>query len=311
MAESISDLLGQQGSGPGAHRTKEAARHFGLMVGIVTNNKDPDKMGRCKVAIPDLSESESQQFETTWARLSTPMGGKERGIYFLPEVDDEVMVAFVLGDIAFPVIIGACHNHQDIPPETNNRCAEFAEDNAKGSGQIVKFKSPDNSPYETKPKDFNTDGKNDLRFFRSRSGHLVMFDDKEGDERITISDHTHMHRFQIRTKPKKIVFTSEDGDIEMYAPKGTIYLEAKNIEMISEKAMKLESKDTFDSFSKGKMKWETKATSDWISQKKQKHDCKNSYDRKASASMKVESGSNMNLKAGAGMTAKAGIINLN
>ena len=59
----------------------------GVVVGVVTNNEDPDDMGRVKVKLPWLSDKE----ESNWARIATPMAGKERGVYFLPEVDDEVL----------------------------------------------------------------------------------------------------------------------------------------------------------------------------------------------------------------------------
>src|SRR5262249_43235482 len=65
----------------------------GVMVGVITNNQDPDGMGRVKVKFPCLSDDE----ESHWARIAAPMAGKERGIYFLPEVDDEVLVAFEHG----------------------------------------------------------------------------------------------------------------------------------------------------------------------------------------------------------------------
>jgi len=48
------------------------------------------------------------------------MAGKDRGIFFLPEVDDEVLVAFENGDINQPYVIGSLWNGVDVPPETNS-----------------------------------------------------------------------------------------------------------------------------------------------------------------------------------------------
>jgi uncharacterized protein involved in type VI secretion and phage assembly len=56
----------------------------GVVVGIVTNNQDPDGLGRVKVKFPWLSDVD----ESTWARIAAPMAGDQRGVYFLPEVDD-------------------------------------------------------------------------------------------------------------------------------------------------------------------------------------------------------------------------------
>ena len=62
-------------------------RFYGVVVGIVTNNQDPDGLHRVKVRFPWLSND----VESNWARVAAPMTGKDRGTYFLPEVDDEVV----------------------------------------------------------------------------------------------------------------------------------------------------------------------------------------------------------------------------
>ena len=86
--------------------THESGRVYGVVVGIVTNNKDPDNMARVKVRFPWLSDDE----ESWWARIATVMAGKNRGSYFIPEVDDEVLVAFDHGDMRFPYILGSVWN---------------------------------------------------------------------------------------------------------------------------------------------------------------------------------------------------------
>jgi uncharacterized protein involved in type VI secretion and phage assembly len=107
---------------------------------IVTNNSDPDNLGRIKVKYPWSSKSD----ESYWARLSTLMAGDEQGFYFVPEVEQEVLVLFINGDINYPVIIGALWNQHSLPPANNK------------------------------------DGKNNIRKIRSRSGHEIIFDDDEG-----------------------------------------------------------------------------------------------------------------------------------
>ncbi|MGA7413986.1 MAG: phage baseplate assembly protein V [Bryobacteraceae bacterium] len=141
-----------------------ASRVFGVVVGIVTNNKDPDHMGRVKVKFPWLSDSD----ESWWARIATPMAGVGRGIYFLPEVNDEVLVAFEHGDIQFPYIVGALWNGQDAPPAENR------------------------------------DGKNNLRVVHSRSGHLIRLDDTDGDEKIEIIDKTGGNSITIKASDNSI-----------------------------------------------------------------------------------------------------------
>jgi uncharacterized protein involved in type VI secretion and phage assembly len=83
-----------------------------LVVGIVTNNDDPEKLGRVRVKFPTLSEDD----ESAWSRIATPGGGKERGLQWIPEVDDEVLVGFELDDHTRPVVLGGLWNRQDGPP---------------------------------------------------------------------------------------------------------------------------------------------------------------------------------------------------
>ena len=83
----------------------------GLLVGIVTDNKDPDELGRVKVKYPRLQEMESD-----WIRVASIAAGKDRGAFFHPEVDDEVLVAFECGDINLPYVVGSLWNGKDTPP---------------------------------------------------------------------------------------------------------------------------------------------------------------------------------------------------
>lgn len=84
----------------------------GLVVGIVTNNDDPEKLGRVRVKFPTLSQDD----ESAWARIATPGGGKQRGLQWIPEVDDEVLVGFELDDTTRPVVLGGLWNRKDAPP---------------------------------------------------------------------------------------------------------------------------------------------------------------------------------------------------
>ncbi|WP_028067012.1 VgrG-related protein [Solirubrobacter soli] len=82
-----------------------------LVVGLVTNNNDPEQMGRVRVKYPSLSDSE----ESAWARVATPSTGKERGLLMLPQVDEEVIVGFEHGDTRRPIVIGSVFNGKDKP----------------------------------------------------------------------------------------------------------------------------------------------------------------------------------------------------
>ena len=177
-----------------------AGRISGVVVGVVTNNQDdPDGLGRVKVKFPWLSNDE----ESFWARVAVPMAGKERGFYFLPEVEDEVLVAFEHGDPRFPYVLGSLWNGQDKPPEKN-------------------------------------DGKNNVRVIKSRSGHVIRLNDEDGKEKIEIIDKSGKNSIVFDAAQNTITVTA-DKDISLSATKGTIKLDAQKIEIKSSADTRLEA----------------------------------------------------------------------
>jgi len=84
-----------------------------LVVGVVTNNNDPDDMGRVRVKFPALGDN----IEGWWARVATINAGSERGLFMLPQVGDEVVVAFEHGDPRRPFVLGSLYTGQDKVPE--------------------------------------------------------------------------------------------------------------------------------------------------------------------------------------------------
>ncbi len=152
---------------------------WGIAIGLVTNNKDPEGLGRVKVKFPWLSEHE----ESTWARLAMPMAGAGKGFYCLPEINDEVLVAFEHGDIDHPYVLGALWNGKDKPPQRND--------------QVV-----------------GRDGKVNRRMLRSRSGHEIVLDDTSGQEKIIIRDKTGRNQIVLDTGQNKLILDA-DGDIEL------------------------------------------------------------------------------------------------
>lgn len=176
----------------------EPQRIFGVVTGLVTNNQDPDRLGRVKVKFPWLSKDD----ESDWARIAAPMAGKNRGAFFLPEVDDEVLVAFEQGDIDHPYVLGALWNGKDTPPADNR------------------------------------DGKNHVRLIQSRSGHLIQLDDTHGDEKIEIIDQSGRNKIVIKTADNSITITAEDklelnakGDITLNSSGGNITLQGNEVEI--------------------------------------------------------------------------------
>jgi uncharacterized protein involved in type VI secretion and phage assembly len=95
----------------------------GFVVGIVTNNNDPDQMGRVRVKYPSLSDKE----ESAWARVVTPSSGNKRGVLMLPQPDEEVVVGFENGDTRRPIVVGSVFNGKDKPGDEllSNRDGSF------------------------------------------------------------------------------------------------------------------------------------------------------------------------------------------
>jgi uncharacterized protein involved in type VI secretion and phage assembly len=98
-------LLGQAGGGNAGPASIDS-----IVVAVVTNNNDPDKLGRVKVKFPSLTEQES-----FWAPVLLPSAGKERGLSMLPVPDEQVLVAFENGDPSYPYVLGSVFNGKDTP----------------------------------------------------------------------------------------------------------------------------------------------------------------------------------------------------
>lgn len=89
---------------------------YGVYPALVTDVRDPDNQGRVKVRLPWSPDPGGSSYEA-WARLATMMGGNNRGTWFIPDKDDEVLVAFEGGNPRRPYVVGGLWNGQDAPPE--------------------------------------------------------------------------------------------------------------------------------------------------------------------------------------------------
>lgn len=103
------------GRGNGSAGAGSIVGHSGVTAGVVTNINDPTTHGRVKVRFPGMSSTQ----ESAWARVVAMGGGTARGNVFLPEVDDEVLVAFEDGDTRAPVVIGGLYGSKLTIPTTD------------------------------------------------------------------------------------------------------------------------------------------------------------------------------------------------
>ncbi len=173
----LSHLLGagnDQGSAQGTVR--------GMVTGLVTNLNDPDELGRVKVKYAWLGDD----IESDWARIAAPMAGAERGFYYLPEVNDEVLIAFEHGDVHHPYIVGALWNSKDKPPGSSQEVI--------GDGKVNQRILKSRSGHEVILDD--TDGEEKITI-KSKSGHIVTFSDASGGEKISVCDKTGQNKVEI------------------------------------------------------------------------------------------------------------------
>ncbi|MCA9559239.1 MAG: hypothetical protein H6704_02570 [Myxococcales bacterium] len=167
-------------------------RPAGAVIGIVTNNTDPQGWGRVKVRFPWLHDDE----ESHWARIAQPYAGPGRGSFWLPEVGDEVVVVFDRDTPDHPYVLGGVWNGQDkVPPPGN------------------------------------PDGKNNHKVWRTRNGHQVVFDDTDGGEKITLIDGVSERSLVIDVAADRITITAEPGDITFEAPQNTLSVHCKDLEI--------------------------------------------------------------------------------
>ncbi|HWA26480.1 MAG TPA: phage baseplate assembly protein V [Lacunisphaera sp.] len=92
-------------------------RFYGVYPALVSDIKDPDGLGRIKVTLPWSPDTGSARYEA-WARIATLMGGPKKGSWFIPDVDDEVLIVFEAGDTRRPYVVGGLWNGTDEPPAT-------------------------------------------------------------------------------------------------------------------------------------------------------------------------------------------------
>jgi uncharacterized protein involved in type VI secretion and phage assembly len=174
----------------------EANRVYEPVIALVTDNKDPSKLGRVKVKYPVLSQEDT----SSWAPIIMLGAGKNRGWFFIPEIDDEVLVMFEHGDITRPLIVGTLWNGKDKPPDKN----------------------PGNNP---------------RRVIKSRQGSKITFDDD--DLKIIIEDGAGKAKITFDSNSNKILIEAMHGDVCFQAPEGEMKIVAKSAELKAGKNLEI------------------------------------------------------------------------
>jgi uncharacterized protein involved in type VI secretion and phage assembly len=155
----------------------------GVAVAIVRDILDPEKLGRVKVDFPWRTDAgagvsvtdDDTRAHSYWARIATLFAGAGRGSFFIPEVGDEVLVAFEHGDPGRPIVIGSLWNSEDTPPETmDGEGKNHLRAIHSRSGHVIRL-------------DDNTEEQAAKVEILSQGGHQLVLDDKGGQEKIELT----------------------------------------------------------------------------------------------------------------------------
>ena len=177
----------------------------GVFQAVVLDNVDPEELGRVKVKLVH----QPGDAEGFWARVMSPMAGRERGWMTIPEIEDEVLVAFMWGDVQQAIIIGSLYNGVDTPPYANE------------------------------------DEENNLRVFQSRAGHRFTFDDTPGAERCELILFNEQVRVIWNSAEKTMsVFANKDINLKVGE---TFSVKTRDFMLEASNSIKLEAGTSFHS----------------------------------------------------------------
>ncbi|GHH66666.1 phage tail protein [Streptosporangium violaceochromogenes] len=161
-------------------------RYYGVVEAIVEENEGDDE-GRIKVRFPWFDGSTV----TDWCRVSQLYAGNGYGSMFVPEKGDEVLVAFVHGDMRFPIVLGGLYNGVDKPP--------------------------------TAPKDGR-----DQKIIRTRHGHEVLLDDTRSKAAVRVRSAAG-HVVELDDQGTAIRITAAEGGSVTVSAQGDITLKASKV----------------------------------------------------------------------------------
>lgn len=212
-------LLGMTSAGGGSSAAVSPASVTApipsVVSAVVSNVKDPEDLGRVKVTIPRLDDT----FESGWLRVAQPGAGAARGGLVLPEVGDEVLVAFEQGDVRRGYVIAGLYNGVDKPNP------------ALVGGTVA------------------SDGTVAKRSFTSRQGHTLVFSDADGDGYVEAATRDGEHAVRLArdaeggmvlVTSKNLIKIDADGDITI-AARGKVAIEATGALTLKGRSVAIES----------------------------------------------------------------------
>ncbi|MCZ6602452.1 MAG: phage baseplate assembly protein V [Planctomycetota bacterium] len=213
-----------------------------------------------------------EENESGWARVVVPYAGDGRGCYVVPEIGDAVIVAFEGGDPDRPVVVGSVWSGRDVLP-----C--------------------------------EPDDRNSIKCFRSKSGMQVIWDDREGAEKILIQDREALRSIEIDMGGGKIRIAAEDGDVEIAAPDGRVAISCRDLSIICKGEAVVESDSGISLATKGNLSIRSRRNVDVKSQGSLILSGRN-LEARGAASMSLRGG-RVDLKADSVLKEQAPLVQIN
>ena len=205
------------------------------MIGVVTDIDDPDKLGRVKLKFPWLSSD----IVSDWARVVMVGGGAERGIAFLPEVNDEVLVGFELGDFNHPYVLGGLWNGQDKPPKAEKTA--YLSSSGKVQQRVIRTRTG----YEIR-FDENSSGAQGYIQIKTAAGRIMTLSDT--DKAIEVKTDSHTVKLDDQGR---VLSLESQGDLKLSA-QGKIMISGQTgVEVKSNTTMSLQANASLDLKSNG------------------------------------------------------------
>ncbi|GAA2331878.1 phage tail protein [Streptomyces violaceusniger] len=165
-------------------------RYYGVVEALVVENEGDDE-GQVKLKFPWFDDTTV----TDWIRVSQLYAGNGYGSVFLPEKGDEVLVAFVHGDMRYPIVLGGLYNGKDKPPTAR------------------------------------TEGR-DQKIIRTKHGHEVLLDDTESKAAVRITSAAG-HVVELDDQGKAIHITAAEGGSVTVTAQGEVTLKAPKVTLDS------------------------------------------------------------------------------